>query len=96
MSYSWYWATNVAAHILYYLQEHDGVAKLDDLHQHLLEQTDSTSQAISINLYHTSLPKLDDIQIVNYDQTDDLVRYQGRSLATDLIEWIVAREQGEN
>ena len=63
--------------VLWYLEEHDGTARLDELAEHIAakendidiaELTSSQRKRVYIGLYQCHLPKMDDSDVIDYDQ----------------------------
>ncbi len=63
--------------VLHYLEEHDGESSLSDLAEHIAAiENDTTIKAISstqrkrvyVGLYQCHLPKMDDMNIIDFDQ----------------------------
>lgn len=63
--------------VLWYLEENEGTARLDELAEHiaakendieLAELTSSQRKRVYIGLYQCHLPKMDDADVIDYDQ----------------------------
>lgn len=73
--------------ILQYFQSaDDDVASLDDLVESLYTRDDQSAdrEQVAIRLHHATLPKLSDIELLDYDARTRTVRYYGHPL---LSEW---------
>lgn len=70
----------------------DGSASVDALADHLLahapEATDR--ERVKIALYHRTLPKLDDDNVVDFDPRTATARYHEAELIEDLLDFVAA------
>ena len=77
-------------HALGYLVDaDDGVATFPDVVDHVVaELGDSTDEErAAIDLHHTHLPKLEDENVVEYDERSETVRYRGGPAVTEWVEF---------
>lgn len=68
--------------LLFYLQRKDAdVADLDELVVHIHEESDEarTAEQIRLSLTQTSIPKLVDCGVIEYDRQNKDVRYRNRT-----------------
>lgn len=75
-------APRYAAPVLrYFEQRSTDVATVDELSDFVCERTasDTNEQSVAIRLHHSTLPKLDDATLVDYDSRSRTVRHAGRS-----------------
>ena len=52
-------------------------------------------ESTAIHLHHAILPRLAEVGVVEYDPEHDQVLYRGGSFATELVDWIMARERSD-
>lgn len=73
----------------YLVEADDGVATFSDIIDHVVaESGDSTDEErVAINLHHTHLPKLEDENVVEYDERSETVRYRGGPAITEWVEF---------
>lgn len=62
----------------YFHQRSTEVATVDELRDFICDQTDTDEQQVSIRLQHATLPKLDDVGLIDYDGRSKAVRHVGR------------------
>lgn len=75
--------------IIHFLQEAEtGHVSISDLVSHLQKQdpTPDESDKLAIALHHNHLPKLAEIDVVNFDSRSETVRYNGDELVEVLLE----------
>lgn len=76
---------------LYYLDvQPSRTASLESLTDELVDQLerveqDVTKQTVSLSLQHTHLPKLDAAEVVEYDSTDETIRYTPPPVFEELL-----------
>lgn len=82
--------------VLYYFARHSTeVATIDDLAAFIREQTqqDGDTTQITSRLYHSTLPRLADVGVVEYDAQSNTVRYREHPPLEMWVNHVV--EQGE-
>ncbi|WP_222913354.1 hypothetical protein [Natrinema sp. SYSU A 869] len=66
--------------ILNYFQNlSDNVASIQDLAEEIIEQDNGGKKQVTLQLLHSTLPRLADVGAIEYDQRSNTVRYQGHS-----------------
>jgi hypothetical protein len=66
----------------------DEVARLEYDEESVAEISGEDIKSIYLNLYHSHIPKMADAGVVEYDQTDDMVRLNYEFTAFDLEEYV--------
>lgn len=75
-------------HVLHYFRESsEHVASLEEIADYVATRRDETGVSdpdrVAIRLHHSSLPKLAEVGIVDYDRRQHTVRYRGHSLVEE-------------
>jgi hypothetical protein len=73
----------------------DGVASVERLADSLLaHESDSDDRdQVLVALYHQTLPRLDDSNVVDFDRRTDTVRYHGHKVVDELLEFATDRNE---
>lgn len=77
--------------VIGYLREApDGVASYDDLVDYVSKHVLDTkgSEKLKNQLHHVTLPKLENVGVIEYDRRSETVRYQSLYLVDGLAEFI--------
>lgn len=81
--------------VLTYLRDNDGVGFVDELSDHLSEESATGSSEIRVELEHIALPTLVELGLVEHERETGLVVYAGDEFGTELLEWIADRERAD-
>lgn len=67
-----------------------GVASYDDLVGYVSSHCEDShdSEKVKSQLHHVILPKLEKVDILEYDRRSEMIRYQSESVVDDLAEFI--------
>jgi hypothetical protein len=84
--------------ILRYLRTtDDNVVSHDDLIDHVVEQDigGNDRERVAVDLRHISLPKLEEVGLIEYDTRSETVRYRGHPLVDCLLNQVAIFQSGE-
>ena len=73
----------------------DGVASVDALADYVVAHAPEATDRdrVKVALYHRILPKLDDINVVDFDPQTATVRYHEAKLIEDLLDFVATRTE---
>lgn len=74
------------ATVIYFRDTSEEVLTLDELADGLVDQFSEDSDEVAIQLHHMTLPRLEDVGLLEYDPRSHTVRYRGHPELESMIE----------
>lgn len=81
--------------VLYYFRHHSTeVASIDDLVDFRLSRDGQEESNVRVQLHHSTLPKLADSELVDYDTRSEMVRYRSNPTLESLLDFGIEELEG--